>query len=499
MATDSKKILLIQPLNTLSLNMYPPLNLIQIGTGLKQKGFDVHIVTCPTESDYRERILKEAGESLFVGISVLTPEVPEAVEIARNVKKQVSVPIVWGGWHTTLFPEQTAASDLADKVIVDEGDVAIIQLAEAYSKSGDKTGNEKIIRSEEKLNMDLLPCPDYSLVPNIEQYMNAALPDKFLEYDTRKVRWLPYQASRGCPHRCAFCINVVTDNRNYRHKKAEKVVAELKTMVQQYAINHVKIIDDNLFVNLPWLKEIGKRLIDADLNITWDAECRVDYFNDNRVNDETLELLVRSGLNELNFGIESGSQRTLNLTKKDITPEQSLYALQKSAEFGIVNRCSFIIDLPGEEKEDILKTIDLVNKIRKIPKTTCGVHTYRPYPKSELCEGLLKEGLIRQPSSFEGWGNKDFVEQFTYTDAKRKWQKNYRLSNKVSFYQNLESGFWLRSHQISIKWIRKLNEIFINFARKRNQKFFYRISLDRLFFKLFRVCYFKYCQMKKMV
>jgi radical SAM superfamily enzyme YgiQ (UPF0313 family) len=270
-------------------------------------------------------------------------------------------------------------------------------------------------------------------------------------------------------------------------------------MVQQYAINHIKIIDDNLFVDLLWLKEIGRRLLESNLNITWDAECRVDYFSDKKVNDESLELLVKSGLNELNFGIESGSQKTLDLSKKDITPAQSLYALEKSAEFGIVNRCSFIIDMPGEEKEDIFKTVELINRIRKIPKTTCGVHTYRPYPKSELCERLLKEGLIEQPATLEGWGDKGFVEQFTFTDARRTWQKNYRLSSKVSFYQNLESGFWLRPHQIPNIWIRKINNLFIRLAKKRNQNFFYRISLDRILYGLFRRCYFKFRQMKKVV
>jgi anaerobic magnesium-protoporphyrin IX monomethyl ester cyclase len=499
MPSGKNKVLLIQPLNTLSLNMYPPLNLVQIGTSLSGRGYEVEIVTCPTEGKYMEKILSKAEDALFVGLTTLTPEVPSALVIAGNIKKRLKVPLVWGGWHATLFPEQMAESKLVDKVIVDEGDEAIVKIAELYSKNRSVSGSDKIVASAGKIDMNTLPCPDYSLVPNIEQYINSVLPDKFLEFDTRKVRWLPYQASRGCPHRCSFCINVVTGNRNYRHKSAEKVVSEIKTIVQIHRINHVKIIDDNLFVNVPWLKEIGMRLIENDLNITWDAECRVDYFNDKKVNDECLALLVKSGLNELNFGIESGSQRTLDMSKKDITPDQSLYALQQSADFGIVNRCSFIIDMPGEEKEDILKTVDLINKIRKIPKTTCGIHTYRPYPKSELCDRLLKEGLIKQPSKLEEWGEKDFIEQFTYADAKRTWQKNYALSSKVSFYQNLESGFWLRTHQISNSWIEKINNFFIGLARTRNRNFFYGFSIDRKIYTAFRFFFFKFRQMMKKV
>lgn len=501
MSAANNKVLLIQPLNTLSLNMYPPLNLVQLGSSLMSGGYDVRVITCPTESNYMEMILMEVEDALFVGLTALTPEVPCAVEIAKNIKKRLNVPIVWGGWHATLFPEQMAASNLVDKVVIDEGDEAIIEIAELYRTHRDLNSNDgrKIIASDRKLDMNRLPCPDYSFVPNIELYINSSLPDKFLEFDTRKVRWLPYQASRGCPHRCAFCINVVTGNRHYRQKSAEKVVSEITTIVRCHAINHVKIIDDNLFVNVPWLKEIGMRLIESSLDITWDAECRVDYFNDKKVNDECLELLVKSGLNELSFGIESGSQRTLNLSKKDITPEQSLYALQKSSSFGIVNRCSFIIDMPGEDREDILRTVQLINKVRKIPKTTCGVHTYRPYPKSELCEKLLQEGLIEQPSTLEEWGNKDFIEQFTYADAKRKWQKNHALSSKVSYYQNVESGFWLRPHQISNAWVKRINNFFIRLARKRNQKFYYGLSIDRGLYTIFRKSYFKLRQMLRKV
>lgn len=490
------KVVLIQPKNTLSLNIYPPLNLILIGSSLQKEGYEVRIITCPTVEHYLDVISQECSDALFAGVSILTPEVPNAIKIAEKIRQNHKIPIVWGGWHSTLFPEQIAKSNLVDKIIIDEGDISIIQVADEIKKGSYKDFNNKIVRNTQKLNMEQLPFPDYSLVPNIELYINSSLADKFLAYDKRKVRWLPYQASRGCPGRCTFCINVVTDNRKYRHKSAEKVVDEIETIMRNHNINHLKIIDDNLFVNIEWIKNIARMLIDKNLGITWDAECRVNYFNEHMLNDECLELLVRSGLNELNFGIESGSHRTLNIMKKDITPEHSLYAVRKSSEFGIVSRCSFIIDIPGEKKEDILETVKLVNEIREIPRTTCGVHTYRPYPKSELCEELLKTGVIKQPATFEGWGKKEFVEQFTHVDAKRKWQSNFKISSKISFYQNLESGFWLRPHQIKNTWIRKINNIFMWIGKVRNRKLYFKFVIDRYIYVLFRLLYFKHLEWK---
>ena len=491
------KILLIQPRNTLSLNIYPPLNLIQIGSALQKREYEVAIVTCPSVNNYKERILKECSDVLFVGIGVLTSEVPNAIEIARMIKHNYEIPIVWGGWHSTLFPEQMALSELVDKVIVDEGDESVIQIADEYRNKGRKSiSKNRIVNNTNKLDMEQLSCPDYSLVPNIELYINTPLSDKFLEFDSRKVRWLPYQASRGCPSFCTFCINVVTDNRKYRRKSAIKVVDEIETIVHTHKINHLKIIDDNLFVNTKWIKDIANRLIEKKLNITWDAECRVDYLNDKKINDECLGLFVESGLNELCFGVESGSQRTLDTIKKEITPSQSLYAIKKCSEFGIVSRCSFIIDVPGETKEDIFETVKLVNEIRKIPKTSCGVHTYRPYPKSELCDQLLESGMISQPKKFEEWSEKEFVEQFTYADAKRRWQKNFKLSSNISFYQNLESGFWLRPHQIHNKLLKVINNFFMKIGKLRNNKLYYGYTVDRYIYSLIRFSFFKYSEWK---
>ena len=82
-----------------------------------------------------------------------------------------------------------------------------------------------------------------------------------------------------------------------------KVINEIEHLVKTFNLNHVKIIDDLLFVNINRVCEIAQGIIDRGLNITWDAEVRVDMFNDRLFNDEKLDLFVRSGMNEVNFGI----------------------------------------------------------------------------------------------------------------------------------------------------------------------------------------------------
>ena len=479
------KIVLIQPKNTLSLNIYPPLGLVSIGSVLKSNGYDVVILSSGTNKDIVNIVLNECRDALLVGFTILTPEIPDAVHIAKIIKENYDIPIVWGGWHATLFPDQMANSDLVDKVVVDEGDLAILDIADNYKKNGYVKNDNKIIRNPKKLDMTKLPTPDYNLLGNIETFITGELCDKFMEYDNREIRWLPYQASRGCPYECTFCINVVTDNRKYRTKDSKQVADEIEHLVKTYNLNHVKIIDDLLFVKIGWVKEIAQEIINRKLNITWDSEVRVDMFNDRLVNDEALDLFVRSGMNEVNFGIESGSEKSLETIKKRITPKIAYNAVKKCSEFGVVSRCSFIIDIPGEEPEDIYKTVRLAQKIRGLKKTMVGMHTYRPYPGSELCDELLKNKLIKQPEIFEDWSKEEYIQDFTYASAKRLWQKNYKLSSSVSFFQNLESGFWLFDHQIDLKFFKIINNFFIDIARLRNRFIFYSFPLDKYLYEIF--------------
>ena len=329
----SEKILLIRPQNVYNYNNYPPLNLICIASKLKSVGYKVKIINCSFEKDYLKTIGKELDDSLFVGISLLTSEAPDAYVIMRYIKEHSNVPVVVGGWHSTLFPEQMADCKYVDYVIAGEGEVQIVKIAELI-KNQEKSDNK--ILHKQTLDLDALPFPDYDTDENIERFINSYLTDKLSEYVSQPMRWLPYESSRGCPSYCTFCINVVADNRRYRKKSADKVVSEIEYIVKRHNISHLKIIDDNFFVDIKRVRTICEGIIKRGLSITWDGECRCDYFNDRLLNDETLKLAKKSGLVQLTLGIESGSPHTLKLMKKGITPEQAEFAVRKCDEHGII-------------------------------------------------------------------------------------------------------------------------------------------------------------------
>ena len=125
----NKKILLIRPANVYNYNNYPPLNLILLASALRQHGFETEIINSAFEQDISGAIRERLSGVLFVAITLLTPEVPDGLTIMKSIREHSAVPIIVGGWHCTLFPEQMAASGYVDYVITGEGEEHIVELA----------------------------------------------------------------------------------------------------------------------------------------------------------------------------------------------------------------------------------------------------------------------------------------------------------------------------------------------------------------------------------
>lgn len=484
----TNKVLLIRPQNIYSYNNYPALNLISLGTQLERAGFKVKIVNCAFESEPLKTVENELKDSLFAGISILTSEVPDAYDLVRFIKTHSNIPVVAGGWHCTLFPEQMADSEYIDYVIAGEGEEHILDIA-GRLKDGQREG--KKIYEKKIVNLELLPLPDYCIDGSIERFISSYLTDKLSDYVKKPMRWLPYESSRGCPSQCTFCINTVTGNTRYRKKSSEKVISEIVYLVKKHRLTHLKIIDDNFFVDINRVRNVCLGIVENKLNITWDGECRCDYFNERMLNDETLSLCKRSGLLQLTLGIESGSPRTLEIMKKGITLEEAEYAVAKCNKHKIIARSSFILEIPGENLDDIKMTVSFINKLRKYPYFTCGVGTFRPYPKCELTVKLVEDGYLSEPKTLLEWTNKEIVDMYTSAEYIRPWQVNGKYSESAAYYLNMESAVRLGNHQIDRSIDRLKNIFFRSFAKIRNRLKFYGLSIDKELYKKFLVNFYK--------
>lgn len=432
----SNKVVLIKPKSDYpGINM--PLGLLHIATMAKLSGYEIKIIDSVIEGDYTESINRECKDAFAVGITALTPEVPYAIKLSDYVKRNFNLPVIWGGWHATLFSEQVCSDESVDYVIEDEGELSFVELLNAlkvgsndkniaglvYKKDGKVIKNNK----REFLNMDELAPLDYSLI-DIDKYIG-------------KNRIISYQSSRGCPYQCKFCINVVTgNNKGYRAKSPTKIVDDLKYLIDRYGIRYVIFTDDNFFLKKERIEELCNELNKNKINIKWFAECRADYFKDGFIDQSFLKLLEKSGLTRLTIGAESGSSEMLRKIDKDITVQNILDSAHLLKETSIIPGYSFIIGLPDERKRDVMLTLELADKLKSIcPQMEYGIATLRAYPRSDLTDELIKRNYIKPIRFLREW--QDCKKRQLYIGVhKQPWHFDPGLIYAVSRYSNLAAN-----------------------------------------------------------
>ncbi len=380
-----------------------PLGLMSIGTFLDKCERNVKLIDCRVYT--KEEALNKIKSSLhnidLVALSVMTIQIKHALEISKFIKEyNTKIPIVWGGIHPTLFPEQTVKSPYIDYVIAGDGEETLFELTDwiDYNHSTLKDIEGLILKSS-PVNVNNLPDINYALL-DVEKYINKTL------FTGKKVRTLSIHTSRGCPYRCLFCVNSILTHRNWRPISVPRVINTMNNLVKKYNLSHLLFIDDYFFGNIHRAKEIISAI---PKNILWEANIRASDFNPNKVNDQILKLMKESGCYSLRIGAESGSPRILDLLHKDIKIEDTINAVKQCHRYNIIPLLYFITAIPTETLSETYDTFNFIISLYKInPNIRVIVPgLYRPYPGSELYN-ICKQLGFQEPHSLEEWSNINF-------------------------------------------------------------------------------------------
>jgi len=396
-----KDILLVFPGKFKAPDPQIPLSLLYLAASLQQEGFRVRILDMRIE-DYRQFTI---GNPVFVGISCMSGlQIKYALEFARYSRTQASSsPLVWGGVHPTLLPEQTVNNSYVDIVVRGEGELIIKDLANALSM-GDPL--EKVKGITYILDGLIENNPDGNILDLDDQPI--ALPYDLLlmdKYPSVKSGRFHIQTSRGCPHRCGFCYNSYFSKSKWRAKNAKLVLDEIEYILKKFPqVKIIDPIDDNVFVDKKRVEEICVGLLNRKLNIQWRANCRFDYAS--TYDEAFFKLIEKAGCVELDFGGESGSEREQQLICKDVTANQMLQSVKNLYQWApsIEPYVSWMSGLPGETDNDLNQTFDLMDKLQEVnPKTQhFGIFVYTPFP-SPVMNFLPSQ--FEAPQSLEEWGN----------------------------------------------------------------------------------------------
>jgi radical SAM superfamily enzyme YgiQ (UPF0313 family) len=415
-----------------------PLSVLQLAAALKKDNVDVSILDGRVEENYREKILTLKDELLVVGFSCLTGQVSQGLEIANFVRENVpEIPIVWGGWHPTIFHKESIQSPCADVIARGEGEDIIRELVKCLRNGSGLSGINGITY---KVNGDVSVNPDRALMKDFKM---EKLPYELLDHSRYEVKEgrISIITSRGCPQNCAYCSIQSYYTRHWYGRDAMEIADQIEYLKKRFNVDHFIFQDSNFFVDPRRTKAISEEIIKRDLKITWEASGHTKVLV--RTEKETYELVKRSGCRQISVGVESGSPRMLNIIHKGLKLEEVFNLAKLIVNSKITFRTNFIIGMPGETDEDLLQTFDVIRKLHKsCPNLKVSVYMYHPIPGSPMYEEERQSGqIIDYPTSLEEWA-KFKIESDVGWDATRPWRgkdliENYRNRDHVrakSFY-----------------------------------------------------------------
>lgn len=374
---------------------YPPFGLLYVGGALKKAGYDVELlhITAQQVQEYVQKVVDK--RPLFVGFSVFTGQAMRAhAEMCRQIKRLSDIPIVWGSVHPSLLPEQCLQESYIDIVVIGEGEITTVELAQTIMEKADlsqvqgigyKSNGMPRINSPRPFIHDLDSFSlDWSLI-NIGRYIQPC-------WDRNRV--LHFITSRGCPHRCTFCYNLKFNQRRWRAHSVDFVVSHINHLKTEHNLDGIIYWDDNFFVAKKRAFEILQRI-----NLPYYAEARVEYID----KDFALQL-NETGCRELLVGLESGSDRILRIIQKDSTVDDIYRAVEALSKYpNICLAGSSIMAYPTETREELKATLQMIARVFDIHRNTdFTTGFYLPHPGCELHDLAVKEGFS-PPNRTEDW------------------------------------------------------------------------------------------------
>ncbi len=409
MRPRSRKIVFFFPAFS-STEATAPLGILSLATPLLRAGYEVRLIDSTITANFKKRVIEELSDALCLAVSLVTgPMIKETVEIARESKRLYpDLPVVLGGWHPSLLPDQTLAAPYVDVVCKGQGDEAMVEIAQRIEAGDSFEGIEGV---GYKVEGRLLFNKPRALKPITEM---PPLAYHLADFDAYQRicgrRWAMYITSLACPYNCGYCTNAGVYGRKWNALPPEQVVEETTGLVSRYGLSLLWVVDDNFLVDRERALEIAEGIVRTGVKFDWSIQASTNLTT--RLTVEELKLLKRSGLSQIVHGVDSGSERILHAMNKDFQKLEMVdQAAEKLTAAGIRPSFNMMFGYPGETEQDRRKSIALVMRIcRKYPGAEFWTNIFTPYPGAPVMERAFELG-IDVPKSLEGWS--DFFPRYT--------------------------------------------------------------------------------------
>ncbi len=408
-ATRSKKIVFFFPSFT-SDEATAPLGILAVATPLLRAGYEVRVIDSTIMPDFEQRVLEELSDALCLAISLVTgPMIRETVAIARAAKQLYpEKPVILGGWHPSLLPDQTLAASYIDMIVVGQGEEAFLEVVRHIEAGEPPRG---IAGVGYKQDGQLVFNPRRELRPL------ADLPPKayhIADFDAYEKlcgrRWAMYVSSLACPFNCGYCTNEGVYGRKWNALDPRQASEEMCDLASRYRLQLLWVVDDNFLVDRDRALQIAEGIVARGTRFEWSIQASTNLVT--RLSVEEWRLMRRAGLTQVAQGADSGSPKVLHLMNKDFQKLDTIYeAARLLSAAGIRPSFNMIFGYPGEGPAERRESIQLIMRVcREYPGAEFWTNIFTPYPGAPVMSRAFELGLDL-PKRLEEWA--DFFPKYT--------------------------------------------------------------------------------------
>lgn len=406
------KVLLIYPPRRADTYFFPPLSLLYVANAIRAIGHEAQIIDIPYLLEKFPKKFGLLNNSLFDYIAQQEFDVlglggvvstyffyDNFVKRIRKAKKEV--PIVVGGSVGVPIKDVWLKHAPVDFLVEGDGETPIQRLLNYIEGKCDirnvpglyylKDGKYESNLPEVIADLDLIPFLSYDeidyeyYIDELTKWVEDIIPDRN-SGNVGKLRLLPLLTSRGCPFSCNFCFHF---NKTYRYHSTKYMIDYLKFLKQKYNINCLYIIDDLFICNRQRTIELCDAIQKTNLSLYFVA----GGGKPSLVTLEMLQSMKKAGFIRFSYGIESGSQKMLDVMKKRTTVEQNLNAIKLTKKVGIPVTANMVVGMPGENAQTLEETKSfLINTNLNTKQFYFAWAT--AYPGTALFEFMKEKNLV---------------------------------------------------------------------------------------------------------
>jgi radical SAM superfamily enzyme YgiQ (UPF0313 family) len=373
----------------------PGMGVLILAALAREKGYDVHLIDAKRAGATIEEASRQIAALApdYLGISATTISVTNGARIAARVKELCPrVVTLVGGPHVSAIPERTLDAFVSiDYGIAGEGERSLFDLLDRLQTGVPIDGVDGLVfRRDGKAranlrapyidDLDQLPLPAWDLLPDFPHRFQPSL----FTYPRSPVATLI--TSRGCPFSCSFCDRSTSGKRGRMH--SVDYVVRLCRHLAGLGVRHIIFVDDLFTVRKQRVVEMCQAFLEAGFDFSWSCNS-----HPNLLDADTMKLMRRAGCWQIAYGIESGSQRILDVVKREVRIPRMRETLRMTRAAGIHTKGYVMIGHPTEGLDSLAETAAF---LKEVELDLCQITKFTPYPGTPAYPTIHQYGAFEE-------------------------------------------------------------------------------------------------------